>query len=373
MVSASQPTGSEVATDLVIVVPGSDVKRHGEALERLIDGLQRYVERRTDVISSYRIASRQGEGVGQATVELQRADGTAQHLDIRELSWAELRPSMRDVAIYTRAWRGGRLVAYWARALLFTAVPPTSLALRRWLLFGTVALVLWYAVLLAAGYHSIRLSLHEIAGHIWPPASDTPKSADWHAGTTAILWAVVIAALGVKWVTDGIDLSWSSYAFMVDRDSLRRKLRLRLRGMLTHVATCGEHYRRIILVAHSFGTAVAADALGTDQADGAVIPRLELVTLGSPIEFLACRDRGMQTLVDRCVNTDAISAWADFYAEEDAFCTKVPLPDGAQGKFRSRRVWLGYSPTKAALGRAHNAYFQHPEVLDYIMNLPPAG
>ena len=63
----------------------------------------------------------------------------------------------------------------------------------------------------------------------------------------------------------------------------------------------------------------------------------------------------------------AVRSWSDFYAPEDAFCSRVPLPNGAGGKFRAQRVALGYSAFQSAMGRAHNAYFERPEVLEAII------
>jgi hypothetical protein len=354
--------------DLVVVVPGLDVSRHGEALERLLDGLDHHL---CAAGRPHRIATRQGEGVGQATLDFQPGGGATQRLEIRELAWTDLRPSMKDVSAYVRLWRGARLSAYWIGPLLLRSVPGTSAALRRWLLVGVFATIFWYLLVVAATWHLMQPQVHDF---FWPPSK--PPVPDPQAGwlsrisdamtSPKLLWAGVLALLGFKPLVDGVDISWSTYAFMVDRDSLRRKLRIRLRGMLSHVAM-DSGYRRIVVVAHSFGTAVTADALGVSEHDGIPIPPLELITLGSPLEFLARRDAGMQALVERCLQTQAVQSWSDFYAPEDAFCSRVPLMDGAGGKFHARRVALGYSMLKSATGRAHNAYFERPEVLRAIM------
>jgi hypothetical protein len=367
------PSATAVQTDLVVVVPGLDAVRRGEALERLLDGLERYFGDAGRGFPAYRLATRQGEGVAQAVVEFETTTGTKRSLEIRELEWNDLRPSMKDVSPYARLGRGIQLSAYWFGPLLTRRMPKTSAALRNWLLFGIVSLMLWYGLVATA---AIRLFWPSIQDFLWGTRPVAPEGSGWLAwgwdklSDPKLLWAFVIAALGFKPLVDNTDSSWTIYAFMQDRDSFRRKLRLRLRGLLAHVAASGSAYGRIVVLAHSFGAAVTADALGAEGRDGIPIPPLDLVTLGSPLEFLAFRDPEIKAITDRCLRTDAVRSWLDFHAPEDAFCSPVPLEDGAAGKFRSRPVDLGQSPVASALGQAHNLYFGHAEILDVIVGEP---
>jgi hypothetical protein len=170
-------------------------------------------------------------------------------------------------------------------------------------------------------------------------------------------------------VTDGVNVAWSTYAFMTDRESYRRKLRLRLLGMLSCFADDAERYRRIVLVAHSLGTAVAADALAEGKVDGFRVPPLDFITLGSPLEFLALYGPDTQTSVERCLN--AVCSWWDFYDLKDAFCSRVPLSDLLEQKFHARQISLGYSWLASLTGGAHSAYFDDPEVLTRILDPVP--
>lgn len=365
------------APDLVVIVPGLDAHRHGEALERLLDGIDRYVASPDARCSDLRIATRQGEGVGQATVSFRQRDGTPRGLDLRELAWSDLRPSMKQVSIYARLARGGLLCGYWITPLLTRATSRTSASLRGWLLFGTVALLCWYLLVLAAAAQTLWPAVQGyLAPHPAPAASVATGSAGsvtdrlWDA---KLLWAAVLATLGLKTLTDGVDVSWTTYAFMKDRDSLRRKLRLRLRGMLSHIGAERQDGQRVLVVAHSFGTVVTADALGAETPGDTKLPPLDLMTLGSPLEFLGYYDAGIERLVDQCLRAGAVRSWLDFYAPEDAFCSRVPLDEVAEGKFSARRIGLGQSRLAAATGQAHNAYFAHHGVLEAILGLSRDG
>jgi hypothetical protein len=80
----SAPSGADAkrSVDLVLVVPGLDVRGPGEALERLIEGIRRYREGPPRQWLGCHIATRLGEGVTQATVRVALGDGTEHSYDI---------------------------------------------------------------------------------------------------------------------------------------------------------------------------------------------------------------------------------------------------------------------------------------------------
>jgi hypothetical protein len=359
--SASSGTGAKHSVDLVLVVPGLDVRGPGEALERLIEGIRHYRESCTKQWLGCHIATRLGEGVTQATLRVVLGDGTEHWYDIRKLAWADLRPSMKDVSVYSRLLRGAFLVSYWA-PLVFRRMPSTSNGLRGWFVVGMSLLVLWYSAALVAAWQALWPQIQDWIARLDPALAVKAKPSGWRVD---LLLVAVLGLLGVKVLADGVDVSWSTYTFMADRGSLRRKLRLRLRGMLSCFADDAERYRRIVLVAHSLGTAVAADALAEREEDGFRVPPLDLITLGSPLQFLALCGPELQTLVKRL---KTVLSWSDFYDPKDAFCSCVPLTD-LEEKFHARQISLGYRWFESLMGRAHSAYFDDPEVLMTILDL----
>jgi uncharacterized protein YjhX (UPF0386 family) len=64
----------------------------------------------------------------------------------------------------------------------------------------------------------------------------------------------------------------------------------------------------------------------------------------------------------------AVRSWSDFYAPEDAFCSRVPLTDLLEQKFHARQISLGFSWFNSLIGRAHSAYFDNAEVLTRILD-----
>lgn len=364
---------SHVETDLVVIVPGLDAKRYGQVLERAVDALKCVVG---DRIS--KLATRQGEGVSRAMIDIDQTDGTRRRIELRELAWLDLRPSMEKVSIYIRLVRGARLVTYWFRPQLLKVLPKTSRGMAGWIMLTVFGLAIWYALAAAAAYGALTALLPDScapdgasmhgAARIWGGLCSRLASVRDALPDAKLLGVLAVGALGFKPLVDGIDVSWSAQSYMANRDALRLQLRLRLQGMLSFIATEQQAYRRIIVLAHSFGTVVAADALGTALLDGTALPSVHLVTLGSPLEFLTLREANLRDVITGCLDAPSTVHWSDFYAPADAFCSRVPV-DPAHPKFTAHLIEIGGTWPEAALGLRHAAYFEHAQVIELITGL----
>jgi hypothetical protein len=196
-------------------------------------------------------------------------------------------------------------------------------------------------------------------------ASPEPSSHGSTQSSDHIRQTVVTTVLGLlAWrkIADAVDVGWSNREFLRRSSLFRSKLQRRLRGLLSGFAGPQDNYDRITLVAHGFGAAVAVDALGADSRDGFDIPKLDLITLGSPIEFLTFLSPDIQHDVYDCGK--AVRSWEDFYDPRDAYCSKVPMRDSwiSHRKIRLPRSWLS-----GFLGWAHDDYFADPDVLRHII------
>jgi len=300
--------------------------------------------------------------VTAASLIRQGADGRRQQLLLQEVGWHDLRPAMSGVGPFTRLARCGRLLLQAAHPRGRRPVPQQSRGLQRMARLSVVALGGWFALLLLA---ASKLAWDQAAP--WLAASGAAPDA-LLPGWVKLAWIVVLGALSVPELTRAVDLSWTVFAFTTDRDQLRARLQRRLSGMLLRAAAPASH-RRIVLLAHSFGSVVAVTTLAARPA--APLPPLTLVTLGSPLEFLAISDPSLPPAIEACLASTAVSRWIDVYATADGFCSRVPLPDGAGcGCFTAHEVSLPAPRLAAAFGRVHDAYFAHPDVLKAVLGSP---
>ena len=345
-----------------------DVSRLGHTLDMLVDYLDRHL-RKHATVSNIVITSRQGEGVGQAVLRFNLPDGAPRRIELRELAWADVRPSLGDASLWVRLFRGTILLRYWIGAWVFRRVPTTSASMRRSTALSCTSLGFWYLLVLAAAAH-LLITEFDLLPFL--------KSAEPTTWISKLVWLAILAVLGSEAMHQGLNHSWGTYCFMTDQDSFRRKTRTRLLGMLTHIAEEQRPVGRILILAHSMGTAIAVDALDAGQAMQDELPAVDLVTLGSPLEFLALREPAMTATVERCLRSKLVRRWQDYFDLTDAYCSRVPVPAAAQaaddGKFAAHQVTLR-RPLNEAWGMRdkHNAYLQLQAVLDLIAGIPAAA
>ncbi len=348
--------GQATQTDIVLIVPGMDTSRLGHTLEILVDRLELHLRARADAAEVV-VVSRQGEGVGQAVVRVRLKDGTEKRIELREVAWSDVRPPSGDASVYVRLVRGTILIRYWIGSWILRSMPSTSASMRRWTILTCLSLGLWYGMALATAGHLLLTQIADLFS-----LGGTHGTPWWVKG----MWLVFLAALGSEAMNRGLNMSWGTYSFLADKDSFRRRTRARLIGMLAHVADEGSPAGRIVVLAHSMGTAVAADALEVESV-APNRPLVDLITLGSPLEFMALREPALQGAVERCIRSPQVCTWTDFFDEADACCSRVPVPAEGGGKFAAHRVDL-----QRTLGEVlgmldkHNAYLKLPEVLDLV-------
>ena len=99
---------------------------------------------------------------------------------------------------------------------------------------------------------------------------------------------------------------------------------------------------------------------------------MDLITLGSPLEFLSLREPTIQETVERCFGSPLVRKWTDYFDENDEYCSRVPVPAGDSGKFNAHRVNLQRTlGEKLGMKDLHDAYLKLPEVLDLVAGLAP--
>jgi hypothetical protein len=345
-------------------VPGIEPLPHGHTLEILVDRLDLHLRSKEDAAEVV-VVSRQGEGSGQASVRMRLKDGTEKRIELRELAWSDARSTSGDASLYVRLFRGAILIRYWIGLWMLKTMPSTSASMRRWTALMCLSLGLWYGVALAAACHLLFTQIADLFS--LGGAHPTP----WWV---KVMWLAVLAAFGSEWLSQGLNVSWGTYSFLTDKDSFRRKTRARLLGMLAQLAEEGSAAERIVVLAHSMGTAVVVDALAATESLTGDRTMVDLITLGSPLEFMALREPWFLGAVEKCLRSARIARWTDFFDEADAYCSRVPVPAEGSGHFIAHRVNLQRTMGEArGMLDKHNAYLKLPVVLDLVAGTVPSS
>ncbi|RQS65787.1 hypothetical protein DID96_25525 [Burkholderia sp. Bp8963] len=342
----------ETVNELIMLIPGMtrSVREHYAA--RLSDGIEGYLETHGESVESFHRVG--GDDNDRTRFDIRLRNGQRKIIDIVEIFWNDLRPPL---APSSAPLLGGLLVRYWLRLRHWNAIPRTSRSLHWAFCSGALFLLVWYLLTLLVFFQFAQLLFS-----LFLPS---------HVGTVAgWLWVGVTGLLASGFVTSNIDSSYAAYCYLNNRGGFCDRVRRRIVNAFWEISPQLASYQRITLLAHSFGSAVAVDAIARIVADADAAPPLQpfdLVTAGSPLEFLISRDRTYEQRIQRCKASALVCRWLDFYALTDSLCSKVPL--GNESKCSNEGVALGYSEFEAFLGLAHDAYFEHPRVLQAVLAL----
>ncbi|QBR03204.1 hypothetical protein [Paraburkholderia pallida] len=341
----------ETVHELVMLIPGMARSVREHYATRLSDGIEGFLETHHESVESFHRVG--GEGSDRTRFDIRLRNGQHKIIDILEIFWNDLRPPLDSSSV---PFLGSLLLRYWLSLRHWRAIPPTSRSLQRAFCFGALFLVVWYLLTLLA-----LIQIAQLFSLILP--SHVENVAGW-------LWVGVTSLLASGFVTSNIDGSYAAYCYLNNRGGFCDRVRRRVVNAFWEISPQLAGYERITLLAHSFGSAVAVDAVARIAVDTDVAPPLlpfDFVTAGSPLEFLMSREPVYEQRIQRCITSALVRRWIDFYALTDSLCSKVPLAD--EPKCSHEGIELGYSEFEAFLGLAHDAYFEHPRVLEAVLAL----
>ena len=310
--------------ELVILIPALARRSQMAYGDRLSDSIENYLETHREFIDSYRRVGCQG--VNRAQFDIRFRNGEHKVVDTFEVSWNDLRPEIRQSSI---PLAGFLLIGYWLNARMFRSIPPTSRSMRRAFVLGVLFLLVWYGITLLAVAQFSQLF----------PVLFSKSFQTW----VSWIWVFATALLASRYVNDGIDGSYTTYCYLKNRGGLRDRVRRRIISAFWEVRERLASYSRITVLAHSFGSAVAVDAIAdiaTAAREEQPLHQLDL-TIGSPLEYLTFREPTIMERIERCAASPIVTRWVDFYASTDSLCSKVPF--GTDRKCFSEAIELGYS------------------------------
>ncbi len=357
----------------IVLVPGMVREERNFRRQVLIDNLIAVVQRRRLVpVGPVEIVGETGQRIEvQAPRDNGEEDRWPNVIDVFEAYWTDLVPDPSTLSPWRKLWNGFDLLVYWLldwRAWrAFTISPTMSIGL----FFGALLLVLWYAsIVLIAAQALSKTGL--------PPELDKiPEVKAVFDGLILLagsigdwkLWMLTAALLSVINVDELVGIARATKQYMENsvpeagddtrQVGLRDRMRERIVATLERVLA--KDYDEVVVVAHSFGTVIAADAL-REWPGESELSRLRLITLGSPLAVLRCRSDWMKRELDGLLAPPRLSRWTDYYSDTDWICAAVPGHDKAYAA-HAHHLKFEAPLLQRLTGRTHLLYYREQRVL----------
>lgn len=342
----------------LILIPGLDPAQQEHYRDVLVRNL-------VTVEESVRVLERGDAGVsGERAVCLQVGEGgeRAATVHVYEAWWGDLvgRPEQHTPA--RAILEGFQLLAYWLHPSLRPAFTQSRfLALS--LVLSSLLLLLWYVGILTAGLAAIGAdgSLGALSEH----ARSFAETVGGHAAWVALAGVLALLPVNALVAIAGFTRRYLTNMSSADETGIRDVIRARVQRVLKRADAQG--YDRIVIVAHSFGTVIAADLIAEMLPQGD--RRLQLITLGSPARVLAYRSRWVRQALERAIASPVVTAWHDYYSEQDWMCTAMLDADRPSPVRQSHQLEREAPLADRLAGVTHKAYFRDREVLRSILAL----
>ncbi|MFC6633332.1 alpha/beta hydrolase [Microbulbifer taiwanensis] len=346
--------------ELILFVPGMAVEHRGQYLDMLHDGLKSYCA---------------DHGLNYQSAEVAATDGSSakfidlpdegRRLEMQEVYWSDLVPLLSQLSVFGKIIRGAELLLFWLRSKRLWQVVRQAKYMTVSMLL-TVALVLfWYSTALLAGLEAVasKPQLFGIPVNLGRLGELIERIPGWQ------LWAVFSGLLILLPTTLVLDISYGTKAYLQNLNGLSQKVKARLARAISCVED-NQDYERITLVAHSFGTVVAAEALA-DYA-GPAADKIRLITLGGPLLVMGARapriEEAARSLIGGMQGDDRrLNSWLDFYSHQDWLCT-VSVSGVTQPGYEAKPLESKVSMTDKYSGKSHQLYFQDYDVMKAILS-----
>lgn len=341
--------------ELILFVPGMSVEHRGQYLDMLHDGLKRYCTGRGISYQSSDHAAADGSSIKSLDLPEQ-----GRRVEIQEVYWSDLVPLLSQCGVVGKVLRGAGLLSFWAfNGRLWRSVVQAKYMTLSMILTLLLFLV-WYATALLAGLEAVASKPEVFGVSVLPVAVErwVEHIAGWQS------WLIVSALLVFLPTTEVLDISYGTKAYLQNLNGLAQKVRARLARAISSVEG-REDYERITVVAHSFGSVVAAEVLA--DYTGPATDKIRFVTLGGPLLVMGARSPRVAEAARRLLNgMRSGGGWLDFYSHQDWLCT-VSVPGGGHAGYEALPLEAKVSTADKYSGKSHQLYFQDFDVMEAIL------
>ncbi|CAI3791155.1 hypothetical protein [Rheinheimera sp. MM224] len=351
------------ATELILFVPGLSGAEAEAYLDKFVTGFAEHAKGSAMNVDQTESSD---EGQSRNSIQIETADGIHRMIDIEVVPWADLAMKLSAETPARKIMRGMSLLGFW----VFNHKVWSVVSGHKYMLLGTVFAVLvtmmWYVGVLSIFVSSIAAAPEPITTEHsdavqwlfdWGAAWLT-QLADWlNSASLFVLSGIAVTLLPVTAI---VDIAYATQNYVLNRNSFFNKARLRMTTALNRAAR-DTKYQSITIVAYSFGTVVAVEALHAYKSNKAV----RLITLGSPLLLVCAISPRVKTAVTGLTEKSQLLQWVDFYSEQDWLCSRSPLEEG--DKFSSFELTATVAFDEKVKGLSHELYFTESDVMDKVL------
>lgn len=365
-----------IARHIILFIHGFDGREPGTARDRLLSGLVETTTsaRITPLDEECRIPGHEGRAL-----QVDTADGRRKTIEVYEAYWGDLIPASREETPLQRLASGFALLVYWLWTPYWRIARERNLYLIISMVASALLLVAWYYGVVALALtalgnpQALPESLQNIDGietvSAWLGALGTAMG-NWK------VWAVIVAGLALVPVERLVDMARFTRHYLQNavlpghNVGLRDRIRHRLLGCLRAVLDAAEErpVDRVIVVAHSLGTVMAADLLSAPLIPGKI--PVHLVSLGPPLRFLAHKSPWLQERLAECLQQGSYATWVDFHSNEDWWCSSIP--DFGKNRLEQHGITIDWSASlgDCLSGKTHRRYVVTRRVAELLVDHP---
>ena len=372
----SQPDRSSTTKRAIILIPGIERKERGFRGRMLTDNMSTVVQDRSlEIIANVKIDGEVGWSLSARPLRGETADTSngPDRIDIFEASWSDMMPDISTLSPWSKLWRGLDLLVYWIFIRSFSRKAWSEFLKRPMigvgLAVGGLILVCWYVSIVLVVTQTLELpsDLGQIP-RIEELFNELKGSIDfirnwWY-------WLIVAAILRAIPIDEIVSSALTIKDYLENRilDSgedkrqvgFKDRLRQRIAGTIERVMAAD--YDEVVVVAHSFGSVLAIDAL-REWPHESDFDRLKLVTLGSPLIVLYTRSSWLRRELQEILAERRVKRWTDYYSSTDWLCAAVPGHDKAFDNGQSKHLNFQAPWLKRLTGDTHLLYFRNQSVL----------
>ncbi|GAB5446435.1 hypothetical protein [Gymnodinialimonas sp.] len=367
-----------MAERAILMVPGFDrVQR-----EQIRDALANFILCDAQAYKVSETQDRPSAGKSYVGLNAISRDDPSKALDLRvyEVFWSDIIPDYSAESTWEKFKRATMLVAYWGLYALRSSRPAIPSWSRVWLIGAGLLLLLWYLLVTVAFLNLIASNPSLIP----EPIADALSRLRINVENISDFWSDVLAFWPVAFILLLVgngrletvaNIAQFAKVYLGDErsapmeTSLRSKLRKRATDQLD-IILGDPDVEEVFVVAHSFGGAIAVDALAEFGSD---LPRVHLFTWGTVLGVFAHQQdwirRDLEHLQDA---KPSLASWTDYRIRRDSLA--VPVPKISE-KAQITHVDLPAITTLPLPSQqAHNAYYSSQKAIEALLvAVPPVS